>query len=397
MTHDQLVIVSIAAACAASVGLLGVLAAWLLRGASLRWLPVGVALVAVGAVIAAVVGTSRAMFLSTHDYVVVLWICVAAGIVATGFAVLVGAVLVRSSRQLREGARRFGESGRYDAEVTGPAEFTALNEELRESSRRLAEARERERRLEESRRELVSWVSHDLRTPLAGLRAMAEALEDGMVEDPARYHRQITAEVNRTVRMVDDLFELSQIHAGMLVPALQTVPLGDLVSESLAAAESVAAAKRVQLEGRVDGDVLVRVDPEAMTRVIGNLLMNAIRHTPSDGSVQIRGSRRADAVELSVRDGCGGIPREEIDRVFDVAFRGGSARTPEAAVGVGVQPGAAGSGAGLGLAIVRGLIEDVHRGEVAVENVGDGCRFVVRIPTHGPLGGPAGSLSPSPG
>jgi signal transduction histidine kinase len=108
--------------------------------------------------------------------------------------------------------------------------------------------------------------------------------------------------------------------------------------------------------------------------VIGNLLMNAIRHTPSDGAVQIRGWSREDAVELSVRDGCGGIPTEDIDRVFDVAFRGVAARTPDA------EPPPSGSGAGLGLAIVRGLVE-VHHGRVEVENVENGCRFVVTIPT----------------
>lgn len=374
MTHDELVIVAIAAGCAASVGVVGLLAAWVFRGASLRWLPLGVAVVAATAVVAAMVGTARAMFISDHDYVVVLWVCLVAGIVSACFASLVGAVVVRTSRQLHEGARRFGESGRYEAEVSGPAEFAALSDQLRESSRKLAESREREQRLEESRRELVSWVAHDLRTPLAGLRAMSEALEDGMVDDPSRYHRQISAEVNRTVRMVDDLFELSQIHAGLLEPTPQTVALGDLVSESLAAAESVAAVKGVRLDGQVDADVLVHVDPNAMSRVIGNLLMNAIRHTPSDGAVQIRGWSRAEAVQLSVRDGCGGIPREDIDRVFDVAFRGGAARTPDAG------PGVSGSGAGLGLAIVRGLIE-VHRGRIDVENVENGCQFVVTIPT----------------
>ena len=374
MTHDEVIIVAIAAGCAASVGVVGLIVAWVFRGASLRWLPLGVSVVAVTAVVAATVGTARAMFISDHDYVVVLWVCLVAGIVSACFASLVGAVVVRTSRQLHEGARSFGESGRYEAEVSGPAEFTALSDQLRESSRKLAESREREKRLEESRRELVSWVSHDLRTPLAGLRAMSEALEDGMVDDPARYHRQISAEVNRTVRMVDDLFELSQIHAGLLEPTPQTVALGDLVSESLAAAESVAAVKGVRLDGQVDADVLVHVDPNAMSRVIGNLLMNAIRHTPSDGAVQIRGWSRDEAVQLSVRDGCGGIPREDIDRVFDVAFRGGAARTPDA------EPLVPGSGAGLGLAIVRGLIE-VHRGHVDVENVENGCQFVVTIPT----------------
>jgi signal transduction histidine kinase len=374
VTHDQLVIVAIAAGCAAAVGVGGLIAAWVFRGASLRWLPLGVSVVAVTGVVAATVGTAHAMFLSDHDYRVVLWVCLVAGIVAACFASLVGAVVVRTSKRLHEGARSFGESGRYEAAVSGPAEFAALSDQLRESSRRLAESREREQRLEESRRELVSWVSHDLRTPLAGLRAMSEALEDGMVDDPSRYHRQISAEVNRTVRMVDDLFELSQIHAGLLEPAPQTVALGDLVSESLAAAESVAAVKGVHLDGQVDADVLVHVDPNAMSRVIGNLLMNAIRHTPSDGAVQIRGWSGAEAVQLSVRDGCGGIPGEDIDRVFDVAFRGGAARTPE------LEPLGSGSGAGLGLAIVRGLIE-VHRGRVEVENVEDGCQFVVTIPT----------------
>ena len=376
---DELQIVLIAAGCAAAVGLAGLALAWLLRGLSLRWLPAGVAVIAVAAVVAAVVGTARAMFLSAHDYTVVLWVCLVAGVVAAGFAVLVGAAVVRWSRQLQEGALGLGESGTYDADVGGPAEFTALSGQLRESSLKLAEARAREQQLEESRRELVSWVSHDLRTPLAGLRAMAEALEDGMVDDPSRYHRQITEEVNRTVRMVDDLFELSQIHAGMLVPSLQTVALGDLVSESLAAAESVAASKGVRLDGQVEGDVLVHVDPNAMSRVIGNLIMNAIRHTPADGAVQIRGWSRGDGVELSVRDECGGIPREDIDRVFDVAFRGGSARTPDAST-------ATGSGAGLGLAIARGLME-VHRGRVEVENVEHGCRFVVTLPADGALEG----------
>ena len=147
-----------------------------------------------------------------------------------------------------------------------------------------------------------------------------------------------------------------------------------MVSESLAAAESVAAVKGVRLDGYVDSDVLLHVDPNAMSRVIGNLLMNAIRHTPSDGSVQIRGWSRDDAVGLSVRDGCGGIPTEDIARVFDVAFRGSPARTPAA------ETISSGSGAGLGLAIVRGLVE-VHQGRVEVENVEDGCQFVVTIPT----------------
>ena len=208
---------------------------------------------------------------------------------------------------------------------------------------------------------------------------MTEALEDGMVDDPSRYHRQISTEVNRTVRMVDDLFELSRIHAGAPRPVTRRRSRSGTWSASRSPrADSVAAVKGVRLDGQVDADVLVHVDPNAMSRVIGNLLMNAIRHTPSDGSVQIRGWSRPDAVKLSVSDECGGIPGDDIDRVFDVALRGSTARTP------GAEPVSTGSGAGLGLAIVRGLVE-VHHGRVEVENVAEGCRFVVTIPTSEPV------------
>lgn len=372
MSQDQIDIVLISAGWAGAVGVIGLVLAYVLRGASLRWLPIGVSLLAVGAVLAGVIGTAQAMFISDHDYEVILWVCLVAGVVSFAFAGLVGAAIVHWSGRLREGARTFGESGAYAATaIGGPSEFSALNDQLHETSRRLAESRDREHRLEDSRRELVSWVSHDLRTPLAGLRAMAEALEDGLVDDPGRYHRQIQTEVDRTVRMVDDLFELSQIHAGLLLPALERVALGDLVSESIAGAESLAAAKGVRLGGRVDEGVLLNADPAALSRVIGNLVMNAIRHTPTDGTVEIIGRSRNDWVELSVSDGCGGIPTDEIGRVFDVAFRGGGARTPEST--------SAGSGAGLGLAIVRGIVE-AHRGRVEVGNVGSGCRFVVHMP-----------------
>jgi signal transduction histidine kinase len=251
---------------------------------------------------------------------------------------------------------------------SGPREFRAVSTELARSGEQLRTAREREQRMEQSRRELVAWVSHDLRTPLAGLRAMTEALEDGIAEDPSRYHRQMLGEVDRMVLMVDDLFELSRIHAGALNLSLQTVALGDVVSETIAGAGPVAQVRQVTVGGQVDADVLVRADPAALTRVVANLVMNAIRHTPADGAVTIHGRRDGEAVELSVTDACGGIAPPDLERVFDVAWQGDDARTPGAH-----------AGAGLGLAIVRGLVE-AHHGTVAVANHASGCRFTVRIP-----------------
>jgi signal transduction histidine kinase len=373
MTHDQVVIVLTTAAWSGGVGLVGGLLVWMGRRASVRWLTVGVATTAVLAVVAGTVATSRAMFLSGHDLGVISLVAGVAGVVAILFALAVGSALARWSRELRDEARRFGESGSFVSDSSGPAEFIELSEELRRTSERLAESRARELALEQSRRELVSWVSHDLRTPLAGLRAMTEALEDGLADDPSRYHRQMRNEVDRMVRMVDDLFELSRIHAGVLRLSPQPVALGDVVSEAIAGADSVARSRGVRLGGKVEEDVLVTADPAGLSRVVSNLLMNAIRHTPADGVVEINARAVPEGVELSVTDGCGGMREEDIPRVFDVGWQGSHARTPDHLGATG------GAGAGLGLAIVKGIVE-AHRGRVAVTNNEPGCQFLVTLP-----------------
>jgi signal transduction histidine kinase len=370
---DQAQIVLIAAAWSGAVGLVGLALAWVLRRRSLRWLTTVVALVAVGAVLAGMLGTARAMFLSDHDFGVVVLVSLVAGLVGVAVALAVAGAFVRWSKSLREDARRLGVHGEFRSATRGPSEFQDLSDELARTSQRLQESREREARLEESRRELVSWVSHDLRTPLAGMRAMAEALEDGLAEDPARYQRQIRTEVDRMVRMVDDLFELSRIHAGVLLLRPEPVVLGDLVSEAIAGADPLARQRGVRLGGSVEEGIAVTADPAGISRVVSNLVMNAIRHTPADGVVEIHGRSVPGGVELSVTDGCGGLSPEDMARVFDVAWQGEAARTPE--------PGdpASARGAGLGLAIVKGIVE-AHRGRVVVENEAPGCRFLVHLP-----------------
>ena len=233
------------------------------------------------------------------------------------------------------------------------------------------EARSRERAAEASRRELVAWISHDLRTPLAGIRAMADALSDGVVSSPrdvAGYASRISTETQRLSGMVDDLFELSKITAGALRLTMSAVPLGDVISEAVVAEGPVAARKGVHLEANAEAwPIVLGSDPE-LARVIRNLISNAIRHTPADGTVAVHVDAEDDHAVVRVDDACGGIPANELDRVFDVAFRGSSARTPS---GDG--------GAGLGLAIARGLVE-AHRGEIAAHNHGPGCRFEVKLP-----------------
>jgi signal transduction histidine kinase len=373
VTRDQVDIVLIAAAWAGGAGLLGLAVVWLFRRRSVRWITGSVAVVAVLAVLAGMVGTANAMFLSGHDFDVVLLVALVAGAVAMAIGAIVGSAISGYSHALQDEARRFGDSGTFSSGGRGPAELRGLANELARTSQKLQESRDREARLEESRRELVAWVSHDLRTPLAGLRAMTEALEDGMADDPSRYHRQIRAEVDRMVRMVDDLFELSRIHSGNLRLSLEPVVLGDLVSEAIASADPVARARGVRLGGGVDDGLEVVGDPAELSRVVGNLLMNAIRHTPADGVVEVVGRSGPEGVEISVTDGCGGLSEEDMARAFDVAWQGSAARTPEVS-------GVFGSGAGLGLAIVKGIVE-AHHGKVSVANHVPGCRFQVQLPT----------------
>jgi signal transduction histidine kinase len=373
VSSEQVQIVLVAAVAAVAVGLAGLLAGWLLRRRSLRWQLGLVAVTGVLAVLAGVLAIAQLMLISEHDFAVVVLVAAAAGPVSVLVALALGGAIVRWSRALREEVRSVGTRTPYAPADHGPSEFRDLSDELARARARLEEAHRREHRLEESRRELVSWVSHDLRTPLAGLRAMTEALEDGLAVDPERYHRQIRAEVDRMVRMVDDLFELSRIHAGVLRLSPEPVLLGDLVSEAIAGADPVARARRVRLGGCVEGAVEVTADPAGLSRVVTNLVMNAIRHTPADGVVEINGRALPGEVELSVTDGCGGIPEDVMSRVFDVAWQGEPARTPDAG------DDASGRGGGLGLAIVKGIVE-AHRGRVSVENVPPGCRFRVLLP-----------------
>jgi len=247
-----------------------------------------------------------------------------------------------------------------------------VRQELRSTAERLAAARQREQALESARRELVAWISHDLRTPLAGLRAMAEALEDGVAEEPEQYYKQIVASVDRLTQMVEDLFDLSRIQSGDVGRQAESIALGDLVSDGIAALQPLAAAAGVQLAGSVSGRGVVRGDGRELNRALTNLVGNAIRHTAAGGRVEVRVTEpESGFVQVAVADGCGGIPAEELDRVFDVGYRGEPARTPSAER----QP----AGAGLGLAITKGIVE-AHGGTVGAANVGPGCEFRLRLP-----------------
>ena len=215
-------------------------------------------------------------------------------------------------------------------------------------------------------------MSHDLRSPLAGILGMADALVDGVVHEPDEvelYLGRIRRETVRMSTMVEDLFELSRAKSGTMELRTTRLALGEVCSDAVAA-EAAAASSA--------GVAVVAADPERwptvlgsdteLTRVVRNLLSNGVRHTPAGGVVCMSADARDGTARLTVQDACGGIPDDELPRVFDVGFRGTSARTPGEHVG-----------AGLGLAIAKALVAAQH-GRGGVANHGPGCRFVVTLP-----------------
>jgi signal transduction histidine kinase len=238
------------------------------------------------------------------------------------------------------------------------------------------EARETERRAEASRRELVAGMSHDLRSPLAGIRGMTDALLDGIVHRPDEvvdYLERIRRESVRMTGMVEDLFQLSRATSSQLRLVCGRLALGEVVSDAVAAEAAAASAAGVTLRADAPEEwpTVLASDAE-LTRVVRNVLSNAVRHTPAGGEVLLAAGATGATAWLDVQDGCGGIPEADLPRVFDAGFRGTSARTPGEA-----------SGAGLGLAIAKALVE-AQQGRISVVNDGPGCR--VRVDLRSPPG-----------
>ncbi|GAA1898431.1 sensor histidine kinase [Lapillicoccus jejuensis] len=370
---------STAVACALVAGL-GGLALRVVRARSLVLSVVVAALTPLAAVSAAVVVNVRLMFLSAHDSTAVQLALGLAVVIAVGLAVVLGRRVATSSRELASQVRGLGDgappgaAGLRTGPSGAPAELAALAAELATTRGRLEEAQRRARALDESRRELVAFMSHDLRTPMAGLRALAEGLEDGVVER-ATGLRQIRQTVERMNGLVTDLFEVSRLQAGSggrprprrLVSLVELCL--DVVGELAAHAERRQVGLRLRSAGD-DDRLAVLGDAEELTRALTNLVGNAVRHTGAGGEVVVEAVRRPDGrVAVAVTDGCGGIADEDLARVFDLGWRADPGRSPGDA------------GAGLGLAIARGVAE-AHEGSLDVVNVDGGCRFALVLPTR---------------
>jgi signal transduction histidine kinase len=285
------------------------------------------------------------------DDVKILAVSAASAAVAVVAGLVLTRSIVRSVDSLRAASSALaGGDLSVRASEKGPTEVADLASAFNEMAGSIE-------RLFDARRELVAWASHDLRTPLANMQAMLEALEDGLVESETTLP-VLREQVAILSMLVDDLFELARIDAGALTLELEDAPLQGLVASCLRGVQTDAMRRGVDLDAQVDQHAIARFAPDKVERVLSNLLVNALRHTPSDGTIAIRVERRGTAeIQVTVEDTGEGLDAEASSRMFDRFWRGDRARSTP--------------GAGLGLAIARGLVE-AHGGRIWAEGRPDG-------------------------
>jgi signal transduction histidine kinase len=342
-------------------------------------------LVAVGLVSAVVALTNLSvlatlMFFSEHDTLLLAVLLVYSTGAGVGTALVLARASSRAVDRLAATAGALAE-GHLDARAgdlgDGGPELRALGETLDRMADRLQRAMAREREVESRRRDLITAVSHDLRTPLASLRAMVESIEDGVVDDPPtlrRYIGEMRRSVDALVLLVDDLFELAQLDAGAILAETERARVEDVVRSALAACEGQARLKGLVVRADLDGVEDALCSPR-LVRVLQNLLQNAIRHTPADGTVRIEAARTPAGLRMAVEDTGEGIQPEVLSRVFDPFWRGDPART--------------GAGAGLGLALAKRIVEALGGRIEAHSQPARGSLFAVLIPDRA-TGGPPG-------
>lgn len=298
----------------------------------------------------------------THDDVKILTVSVASAMSALIGALLLARWIVQPIERLRTTSARIAAGDlAARASSAGPRELAQLGSAFNE----MAESLEQ---LFDARRHLVAWASHDLRTPLASLRAMVEAVEDGLASSD-EYLPAIREQVENLSRLVDDLFEVACIDAGVLTLELRDASLDDLVHSCLRAVAAEARARNVNLEARVDpSNPVVRMAPEKVERVLSNLLTNALRHTPSDGAVAVTVEPDSEHVVVAVEDTGEGLTPAATRRMFERFWREDDSRAR------------ATGGAGLGLAIAQGLVR-AHGGRIWAENrATGGTRVAFTLP-----------------
>jgi len=309
------------------------------------------------------------MFFSPHDLALSIVLLVFALMIATTFGFFVASTVTNSLRILASKAQAIagGDLGARTP-VTGRDEVAQVSLAFNEMADQLQRAERQRAELEVLRRDLIAWTSHDLRTPLTSIRALIEALNDGVVSDTEtvqRYYRTIRADVVAMNDLIDDLFELAQLNAGGMALEMSPHSLSDLISDSLESFQLVAESRGITLSGEVSADVdLVTMNSSKIGRVLTNLISNAMHHAPLEGGlISVKAWRNSQGVTVTVQDNGPGFSQADLPRVFEKFYRGEQARSRET------------GGAGLGLAIAHAVVE-AHDGRMWAENAPEGGALV---------------------
>jgi signal transduction histidine kinase len=309
------------------------------------------------------------MFFSPHDLALSIVLLVFALMIATTFGFFVASTVTNSLRVLASRAEAIaaGDLGAH-VPVTGRDEVAQVSLAFNEMADQLQQAERQREELEVLRRDFIAWTSHDLRTPLTSIRALIEALYDGVVSDTEtvqRYYRTIRADVVAMNDLIDDLFELAQLNAGGLALEMSTHSLGDLISDSLESFQLLAESRSISLQGEVSADIdPVIMNASKIGRVLANLISNAMHHAPTAGGlISVKAWRNVHGVSVTVQDNGPGFSEADLPRVFEKFYRGEQARSRET------------GGAGLGLAIAHAVVE-AHDGRMWAENAPEGGALV---------------------
>jgi signal transduction histidine kinase len=371
MTDVQFMVL-VTVACSVVVGVVGLVAIRAARRRSLMLALLLAALVPFAAVVAALAVNVSAMFISPHDASVVWLVLGTASVLEVLLALALGRIVAREVQLVVDGARQLGQAPAHDVPgaesshsgVPAPetAELAAVMAELEMTRERLAASRAAERAAQDARRQVVGFVSHDLVSPLSGIRAATDGLRDGTFPDPATALDGIAAAVGRMSRMIGDLGELSRSDELPRRAEPSLVDMNAVLHGVLAHARPAAAENGVELAESIAGDVRVRGDQDELSRVLDNLVSNAVRSSGPGGRVLVGVASQDGFARLSVRDTCGGIPDDEVPHMFRAGYQGGRA-----------------GGSGLGLAFVDRVVDE-HGGKVSVRSTEAGCDVEVRLP-----------------
>jgi signal transduction histidine kinase len=364
---------SITAVLSIAAGYGAYVSGWMTRAPRLSWTLLGGYVLSSALTLISVGVTAWLMFLNRHDLLLATVLLLFAGGIAVSLGYLLSISLGERIGRLNRAARAVAE-GYLDARVpvSGRDEVAELAHTFNDMAAQLEAAAQQQRELDRLRRDLVAWIGHDLRTPLASMRVIIEALADGMVEDPEtvqHYLQTAQGQIGSLSLLLDDLFEMAQIDAGGLRLDRQPNSIGDLISDTIEAFSALARRRSVRLEGSAspNADPVV-MDGQKVGRVLNNLLDNALRHTPAGGIVRVKASSTEKQVQVEVADSGEGISEEDLPHVFERFYRGEKSRSR------------ATGGAGLGLAISAGIVE-AHGGEIGVDSVaGQGTRVWFTLP-----------------